>query len=45
MDIAYTVANIQVCSSFPAHSQALAGSIFSVATRVSVFDSTFISTF
>ena len=34
LDIAYTVANMQVCSSFPAHSQALAGSIFSVATRV-----------
>lgn len=36
LDIAYTVANMQVCSSFPAHSQALAGSIFSVATRVSI---------
>ncbi|EKM51512.1 uncharacterized protein PHACADRAFT_101624, partial [Phanerochaete carnosa HHB-10118-sp] len=35
LDVAYTVANIQVCSSFPAHSQALAGSIFNVATRVS----------
>lgn len=34
LDIAYTVANMQVCSSLPAHSQALAGSIFSVATRV-----------
>lgn len=34
LDIAYTVANMQVCSSFPAHSQALAGSIFSVATRL-----------
>lgn len=35
IDIAYTVANLQVCCSFPSHSQALAGSIFSVATRVS----------
>ncbi|KIP11896.1 hypothetical protein PHLGIDRAFT_124551 [Phlebiopsis gigantea 11061_1 CR5-6] len=34
LDLAYTVANLQVCSSFPAHSQALAGSIFSVATRL-----------
>ena len=34
LDIAYTVSNIQVCSAFPAHSQALAGSIFSVSTRV-----------
>ncbi|GJE97159.1 MFS general substrate transporter [Phanerochaete sordida] len=34
LDVAYTVANIQVCSSFPAHSQALAGSIFNVATRL-----------
>lgn len=34
LDIAYTVANMQVCSAFPPNSQALAGSIFSVATRV-----------
>lgn len=35
LDLAYTVANLQVCSSFAGDSQALAGSIFSVATRVS----------
>ncbi|KAI0084742.1 major facilitator superfamily domain-containing protein [Irpex rosettiformis] len=34
LDIAYTVSNIQVCSAFPEHSQALAGSIFSVSTRL-----------
>ncbi|KAI0684208.1 major facilitator superfamily domain-containing protein [Cytidiella melzeri] len=34
LDIAYTVSNIQVCSGFPEHSQALAGSIFSVSTRL-----------
>ncbi|KAI0341364.1 MFS general substrate transporter [Trametopsis cervina] len=34
LDIAYTVSNIQVCSGFPSHSQALAGSIFSVSTRL-----------
>ena len=36
LDLAYTVANMQVCSSFDGDSQALAGSIFSVATRVSL---------
>lgn len=36
LDIAYTVANMQVCSSFERNSQALAGSLFSVATRVSL---------
>lgn len=35
LDLAYTVSNMQLCSNFPAHSQALAGSVFSVATRVS----------
>lgn len=35
LDLAYTVANMQVCSSFREDSQALAGSLFSVATRVS----------
>ncbi|KAF7790920.1 hypothetical protein EIP86_001878 [Pleurotus ostreatoroseus] len=34
LDIAYTVANMQVCSGLPPDSQALAGSIFSVATRL-----------
>ncbi|KAJ3486473.1 hypothetical protein NLI96_g4211 [Meripilus lineatus] len=34
LDLAYTVANLQVCSSFAGDSQALAGSIFSVATRL-----------
>ena len=36
LDIAYTVANMQVCSSFQRDSQALAGSLFSVATRVRI---------
>ncbi|KAL4251979.1 MFS transporter superfamily protein [Abortiporus biennis] len=34
LDVAYTVANIQVCTAFDGTSQALAGSIFSVATRL-----------
>lgn len=34
LDIAYTVGNMQVCLSFDRNSQALAGSIFGVATRV-----------
>ena len=34
LDVAYTVANMQVCSTFGGDSQAVAGSIFSVATRV-----------
>lgn len=34
LDIAYTVGNMQVCLSFDGNSQALAGSIFGVATRV-----------
>ncbi|KAI0075980.1 hypothetical protein K474DRAFT_1663636 [Panus rudis PR-1116 ss-1] len=34
LDIAYTVGNMQVCSGFDGKSQALAGSIFSVATRL-----------
>ena len=34
VDIAYTIGNIQVCSAFDGNSQALAGSIFSIATRV-----------
>ena len=34
LDMAYTVANMHVCSTFSGDSQALAGSIFSVATRV-----------
>ncbi|THH29702.1 hypothetical protein EUX98_g4481 [Antrodiella citrinella] len=34
LDIAYTVGNMQVCLSFDRNSQALAGSIFGVATRL-----------
>ncbi|EMD34687.1 hypothetical protein CERSUDRAFT_116875 [Gelatoporia subvermispora B] len=34
LDVAYTVANMQVCFAFSADSQALAGGIFSVATRL-----------
>ena len=34
LDLAYTVVNMQVCSAFAGDSQAFAGSIFSVATRV-----------
>ncbi|OBZ77744.1 hypothetical protein A0H81_02617 [Grifola frondosa] len=34
LDLAYTVANMQVCFSFDADSQALAGGMFSVATRL-----------
>ncbi|TCD68852.1 hypothetical protein EIP91_009566 [Steccherinum ochraceum] len=34
LDLAYTVGNMQVCLSFDRNSQALAGSIFGVATRL-----------
>ncbi|KAH8102271.1 major facilitator superfamily domain-containing protein [Cristinia sonorae] len=34
LDIAYTVGNMQVCLSFDGNSQALAGSMFGVATRL-----------
>ncbi|KAK7684960.1 hypothetical protein QCA50_011795 [Cerrena zonata] len=34
MDIAYTIGNMQVCSTFDGNSQALSGSIFSIATRL-----------
>ncbi|CAL1708737.1 unnamed protein product [Somion occarium] len=34
MDIAYTIGNMQVCFAFDGNSQAVAGSIFSIATRL-----------